>query len=153
MSISLIDICPDEILQQECIPVGCVPPAAVAVGGWGSVSVHAGMHPPGVGLETPLGCGPGDPPRCGPGDHPGVDLETTPGFGLETPHPSQTPQLPPWVWAWKPTRHAGIPPSRQRPAARHAGIPPAMHAGIRPPLDRMPDMCKNITFANIVCGR
>ena len=111
MSISLIDICPDEILQQECIPVGCVPPAAVAVRGWGSASVHAGMHSPGVGLETPLGCGPGDPARCGPGDHPGVDLETTPGFGLETPHPSQTPQLPPWVWAWKPTRHAGIPPS------------------------------------------
>ena len=24
--------------------------------------------------------------------------------------PGQTPQLPPWVWAWKPARHAGIPP-------------------------------------------
>ena len=89
--------------------------------------------PPRCGPGDPLGCGPGDPPRCGPGDHQGVDLETTPGLGLETPHPSQTPQLPPWVWAWKPTRHAGIPPSPQRPAARHAGIPPAMHAEIRPP--------------------
>ena len=30
-------------------------------------------------------------PRCGPGDPPG-----------------QTPQALPWVWAWKPARHAGI---------------------------------------------
>ena len=42
-------------------------------------------HPLGVGLETP---------RCGPGDPP-------PGVGLET-SPDQTPQLPPWVWAWRP---------------------------------------------------
>ena len=59
-------------------------------------------------------------PRCGPGD---LSL----GVGLETPPPGQTPQLPPWVWAWRP------PP---RPAARHAGIPPARHTGI-PPLNRM----------------
>ena len=63
--------------KQECIPVGCVPPAAVAVNR-GSASVHAGIHtPPCVGLETPL------------------------GVGLETP-PGQTRQLPPWVWAWRP---------------------------------------------------
>ena len=45
-------------LKQECIPVGCVPPAAVAVWGGGGVpaSVHAGI-PPGVGLETPPGVG------------------------------------------------------------------------------------------------
>ena len=53
---------------------------------------------PCMGLETPR-CGPGDPPGCGPGDPLGV--------GLETP-PSQTPQAPPWVLAWKPARHAGI---------------------------------------------
>ena len=84
--------------KQECILVGCVPPAAVAVC-WGSASVHAGIPPPGVCLETP---------------------------------PGQT-QLPsPRVWAWRPARHAGIPPPPQRPAW-HAGIPPAMHAGIPPP--------------------
>ena len=39
-------------VKQECIPVGCVRYAAVAVGGWGvfpsgvSASVHAGIHPP-----------------------------------------------------------------------------------------------------------
>ena len=55
--------------------------------------------PLGVGLQTPppwvSACSPPPPPpRCGPGYPPG-----------------QTPQLPPWVWAWRPARHAGIPPS------------------------------------------
>ena len=31
------------------------------------------------------------------------------GVDLETP-PSQIPLNPPWVWAWKPAKHAGIPP-------------------------------------------
>ena len=60
--------------QQECIPVGCVPPTAVAIF-WGemSASVHAGIHsPPGMGLDTP-------------------------GVGLDTA-PSQPP-MSPWVWA------------------------------------------------------
>ena len=56
--------------KQECIPVGCVPPAAVA--GWVSTSVHGGI-PPGCGPEDPqarplifvLGCAPGDPPDVG----------------------------------------------------------------------------------------
>ena len=49
--------------SQECIPIGCVPPGAVAVccGGGVSASVHAGIppwpgpghNPPGVGLVTP----------------------------------------------------------------------------------------------------
>ena len=72
-------------LTQECIPGGCVPPAAVAICcRGGSASVHAGI-----------------PPRCGAGDllwvlswRPplGVGLETPLGMGLETPQ----------VWAWKP---------------------------------------------------
>ena len=101
--------------KQECIPVGCVPPAAVAICGEGSASVHAGMHP--------TGCGPGDPPRCGPGEPPGVGLETPPG---------QTPQTPPWVWAWKPARHAGMPPLS--------------------PVNRITDTCKNITLPQLRCG-
>ena len=55
-------ISPKTARKQECIPVGCVPSAAVAVC-WGvSASVHAGKHtpparppnlpPPDVGLET-----------------------------------------------------------------------------------------------------
>ena len=75
-------------------------------------------------------------PRCGPGDLSlGVGLENPPGVGLETP-PGQTPQLLPWVWAWRP------PP---RPAARHAGMPPARHAGIPPPPEQN-DGCRNITL-------
>ena len=49
------------------------------------------------------------PPGCGPGD----------------PLPGQTPQVPPWVWAWKPAKHAGIPP-----------------VGYHPPVNRMRDTCK-----------
>ena len=64
--------------QQECIPVGCVPPAAVAFC-WGSVCLSACWDtPPCVGLETPHqarpinlhpGCGPGDL-QCMPGQPP-----------------------------------------------------------------------------------
>ena len=109
---------------QECIPVGCVPPAAVAVGGggWGSASVYAGIQiPPGVGLETPLGVGPESPQRpypstspfgCGPGDPPPPPDPSTChlGVGLETCKA---------CWDTTPPR-----------PARHAGIPPAMHTWI-----------------------
>ena len=81
---------------QECIRVGCVPPAAVAVC-WGGVSasVHAGIHPQ---------VWAGDPPGCGPGTTPLVQAWRPPSpshtpqlpppdVGLDTP-PGQTPQLP-----------------------------------------------------------
>ena len=100
-------------------------------------SVWACRTPP---LARPLNF----PPGCGPGNlqgmlgyhlqcmlgyiPPGVGLETPQVWGLETPlaRPLNFPQ----VWAWKPARHAGIPPL---PVARYAGIPPAMNAGIYPP--------------------
>ena len=98
-----------------------------------SASVHAGIHPPGVGLETnPPRCRPGDPTwvsawrspwvwawrlplarplnlpsRCGPGPPQARPLNFSPGSGPGDP-PSQTLQAPPWVWVWKPARHAGI---------------------------------------------
>ena len=73
--------------------------------------------PLGVGLDLiplnfPLGCGPGPDP----------------------------PQLPPWVWAWRP--HLG-----PDPPARYAGIPPPPP----PPVDRHTPV--KTTFANYVCGR
>ena len=60
--------------KHECIPVGCVPPMAVAIH-TGYASLHARIRPPpGVGLETSLGVGLeawlGNPPECGPGDPP-----------------------------------------------------------------------------------
>ena len=39
-------------MKQECIPVGCVPPAAVAI--------RRGLDQ--IPLNFPLGCGPGGPP-------------------------------------------------------------------------------------------
>ena len=51
------------------------------------------------GLHTPLEQA---PPGCGPGDPPARSTSTSPlGVGLETPQPDP-PQLPPWVWAWRP---------------------------------------------------
>ena len=83
-------------LQQECIPVGCVPPAAVVVRGGGLPQCM-------LEYTSPSGCGPGEPP-------PQVwAWRLLLGVSLETP-PGQTPQLPPWVWAWKLAKHAGIPP-------------------------------------------
>ena len=102
------------------------------LGGVGSVSVHAGIHPP--------GCGPGDPPVLAWNPPPPV-------VGLETP-PARPLNFPLWGSAW---RHPLARPLKfphgcgpgdqqgmlgyhpQRPA-RHAGIPPARHAGITPPL-------------------
>ena len=76
--------------SQKCIPVGYVPPAAVAVC-WGVCPVHAGI--------TLLGPGPGDPlppsppPGCGPGDPPDPSTSPLPGVGLET-SPARPLNLP-----------------------------------------------------------
>ena len=146
---------------------------------WDTPPLGCGLgDPPGVGLETPWvwpwrppwvwawrtpGHGPADPPArplnfplgCGPGDPPGQTPQLPPGCGpgdlqgMLGYHPPR--QLQPWMWAWKPARHAGIPP-HQRPAARHAGIPPAMHSGI-PPMNRITGTCKNITLPQLLCWR
>ena len=121
-------------IKQECIPEGCLPPAAVAVTGGGGVGLDQ------IPLNFHLGCGPGDPP----------------------PSRSDPPKLPPWVWVWKPARHAGTrPPPRTRhpPRTRYTsrtrhppwpgtplgpGTPPDQaHA---PPVNRITDTCKNITL-------
>ena len=91
--------------------------------GEGSVSVHAGIHPqawawrpnpPMRPLKLPHGCGPGDPP-------------------------SQTPQLPSWVWAWR--------PSLARPLKLHPGCGPGYQQGMlgyHSPRD-LQGMCRGIT--------
>ena len=84
--------------KEECIPVGCIPPTAVAIW-WGgiSASVHAGIPPhawawppPDVGLETPPWARPLNfLPGCGSGDPPWSDPSNSPlGVALETPHPT-----------------------------------------------------------------
>ena len=106
-------------IKQECIPVGCVLPAAVAVC-WGGVC-HSACW------DTPPRPGPGQPLR-GLGLEPsGVGLDSLPpgvgletlwvwacrdplGVGLETP-PARPPNLP-LVWAWRPPGQLPNPPSR-----------------------------------------
>ena len=61
------------MVQQECIPIGCIPPVAVAVcwaGGVCLIVPHCmlGYTPPQVWAWRP---------------------------------PGQTPQPPPWLWAWR----------------------------------------------------
>ena len=77
-----------KLQEQECIPVGCVQHAAVAVC-------------LGRGVGVCLSACWDTPPRPGPGHPQGVGLETPLGVGLKTPL-GQTPNLPHWVWAWRP---------------------------------------------------
>ena len=87
---------------QECIPVWCIPPAAVAATGVLHTPLGADPHPPVAGTPSP-GCRPGDLPGqiplnfplgCGPGDPPARFPSTSPlSVGLETPWPDP-PQLP-----------------------------------------------------------
>ena len=88
--------------KQEFIRVGCVPPAAIAVRG---VCLSACW-------DTPPRVWAWRPPRCGPGDPPSQTPQLPPWVLAWRLTPGQTPQLPPWVWSWKPARHAGIPPPR-----------------------------------------
>ena len=121
--------------------------------GGGSASVHAGIHPLGVGLESPLGCGPADPSPCmgletpqarplkfpfwcGPADPPRVwACRPPPCMGLETPQARPLKFLlgcgPGAPWPDPSTSPLGVGLETCKacwdttpPAARHAGIPP-----------------------------
>ena len=172
----------EKVTQQECIPVGFVPPAAVAVMGGPRAGTTPGAgtpqsrHPPWsrhlgqIPLNFPLGCGPGpDPPQLppwlwawtrSPSTSPlGVGLDQIPlnfplGCGPGDPPPPDPPKLPLGCGPRNLQGMLGYHTTPRRPAARHAGIPPAMHAGIaHPPPHGQTHTCKNITFANYVCGR
>ena len=93
------------IFKLECIPVGCVPPAAVAVCWEGGVCLIACWDtrptPLGVGLENPQvwawrppGQTPQPPPGFGPGDPPPTPQPPSLGVGLETHPPLWTEFLP-----------------------------------------------------------
>ena len=129
------------LYQRECIPVGCVPSAAVVVGGgvcpggclphmplssiypwrWCLPRVVSVTHTPDP--ESARGCLPRD--GCLPG-------------GWQTP-PTQC------MLGYSPL-----------PCPVHAGIhttPTQCMLGYTPPLDRMTDACENITFPQLHCGR
>ena len=68
-------------------------------------------YPPGAGTPQSRHPQSRNPPLCGPGDPPSqIPLNFPLGCGPGDPPRPDPPQLPPWVWAWKPARHAGIPP-------------------------------------------
>ena len=142
-------------IKQECIPVGCVPSAAVAVcWGGGGVCLSACWdththtrpgpgHPLGLGLDTSQA----DTPSCGQTDTCKTRMHSS---RMHNAHSSShllggvclsacwdTPQgvgleTPPPLGVGLETCKACWDPTPWRPA-RHAGIPPAMHAGIPPP--------------------
>ena len=111
--------------KQECISVGFVPPAH-----WPFLVVFytrpsATMHPLAT-THTP------QQPRMPP----------------STTHAPQQPHMPPSNHTCPlATTHAPQQP-HMPPATMHA---PSNHA--HPPVNRITDRCKNITFANYVCGR
>ena len=122
--------------------------------GGGLPQCMLGYTPPDVGMAPTLGVDQ-RPPGCGPGTSPPwVWAGRTPPQVWAWRHPpSQTPQLPLWVWACKPARHAGIhaPPRDLLQGMLRYHLQCML--GYHPPMDKMTDMCKNITFANFVCGR
>ena len=84
------------MVQQECIPVGYVPSAAVAVCWGGSASVHAGIQ----GYTSPPRPEPGPLWACRP-PPPSQTPNLPPPYGSGDPPPGQTPQPPLWVWVWR----------------------------------------------------
>ena len=146
-----------QIVLQECIPVGCVPPAAVAVTGGGSPHLPQSRypleqtppqsrhppeqhpqseHPPGAGTPPEQTLPRADTPQTDP---PQLPLGCGPG-----PDP---PQLPPWLWAWRP-------PLETCCKACWDTTCNACWDSTPPPMDRMTDTCKNISkLTNFVCGR
>ena len=119
--------------------------------------------PPGVGLETPPrcgprdslvwawrnppGCGPGDPPGCGPGDPPGCGPGDPLGCGPEDPLPTSCgPGEPPArPLNFPPGVGLETPPETCKPCWDTTckacwDTPP------HPAVNRMADMCKNITL-------
>ena len=91
-------------IKQECIQVGCVPPAAVVVRGGGGLVLIPWISHLDVGLDLiplnfPLGCGPGsDPPQFPPWVW--AWIWSPLNFPLGCGPGSDPPQFPPWVWAW-----------------------------------------------------
>ena len=126
-----------KFLKQECIPVGCVPPAAVAVLGDLQQAPPLLLWPSGV---VAFWCGGLLPPHP-PEDHtrrlpsirrPPKQKAIREGHNRRPQQKAITEGHPPWSRPpQEQTPQEQTPP--WKPAARHAGIPPAMHAGIAPP--------------------
>ena len=119
-------------LQQECIRVGCVPPAH-----WPYLVVSYAC-PPRKNHACPPGknhaCPPGKNHACPPGKKPHM-----PPPGKTTHAPQEKPCTPPQQKPHTPPEQPRMTP----PKSNHT----------RPPVNRITDACENITFAKYVCGR
>ena len=114
--------------EQECIPVECVPPAAVAVCGGGGVSAWQGVSAQGSvsvqGVSAQMGVclGGVGPEGCLP---------------MEGVCPGRCLLRRGVCWG-------GVCPW---------GFCPSACWDTHPPVDRMTDRCKNITLPQLRCGR
>ena len=146
---------------------------------WGGLPQCMLGYSPGCGPGDPLGVGFETPSWVWAWRHPGQTLQPSPGCGAGGPPwpdpststwvcawrpPGQTPNALPWVWCWRPTRHARIPLPRDLQGMlgyhpwkppRQAGIPPARHAGIPPLLwtEFLTHTSENITLPQLHCGQ
>ena len=113
-------------VKQECIPVGCVPPAAVVVRGvylvWGGVPgpggctwFPGGVPGPGGVVPGPMGVGVSGPGGC------------TWSGGVPGPGGCLT-------WSW-------------------GGVSQHALRQTHPPVNRITDACENITLPQLRCGR
>ena len=116
---------------QECIPVGCVPPAH-----WPTISHSVGGGD--VWHACPLPCMP-------------------PAMHSPLLHMPPLPCTPHWhaqpMPCMSPATHTPLP--CMPPYHTHTPLPRTPPPPCMPPLwtEWLTDMCKNITFANFVCGR
>ena len=112
---------------QECIPVGCVPPASVAVSS-APMPYFCHAYPP-------------PPPSY------------TPSFAPHHAHP--LPHMCPPCHAHPPiTMHApfAMPTPLHHACPIHHAYPHLHHA-CPPPVNRITDRCKTLPSRNFVCGR
>ena len=130
-------------MKQECIPVGCVPPSH-----WPYLIVSHACPP--ATMHTPS-CN----HACSP--QPCMPLTTT-----HAPQPCTPPQphMPPAAMhvpttIHAPHNHACPPQPCMPPTTMHAPHNHAHTPATTPPqwTEWLTDRCKNITFANFVCGR
>ena len=120
--------------QQECIPVGCIPSAAVAISPGGvCLSACWDTNP---SKQTPQEQTP--PPEQTPQSRhpPGADpSEQTPSIPQSRPPRADT------------LRGADTPPEQMPPKSRHSPREQTPPQSRHSPVDKMTDTCKNITFA------
>ena len=134
------------IIKQECIPVGCVPPAH-----WLYLVVSYARPrkkpptppknhacPPAKTMHAPP-----EQPRMPPGSN---------HAPLRSNHarPWEHPRMPPRATMHAPGSNLACPPQEQ---PHTTPVHPTLGQPCTPPQCGQTDTCKNITFANFVCGR